>query len=391
MAYFQPYVDIYGIHIPTYTDIRDELIAQSKTIFGSDIYIEADSQDYQLISIFADKIYDAMQSAVLAYNNRSPVTASGIGLDTLVAINGLTRQPATYSTAVITIVGSPSTAITNGVVYDLNNIKWSLPATITIPGAGTIDVTATCQTIGSIAANANDINKIFTPTLGWTSANNASAATVGTVIESDSFLRARQAISTAQPSLSRLEGTIGAIAAVSGVTRLKVYENDTGSTDSNGILAHSISCVVEGGTDLAVATAIFNNKGIGGGTVGTTTQAVVDSYGVSTNIKFTRPTNKDIDVVMTVKALAGYTTDITTLIKANIAAYLSSLEIGADVSVSSLWGIALSSMPDLKSPLFSITALTACLHSGSPGTSDIVIAHNEVARGNVSYITITVV
>ena len=308
--YFQPYVDSTGIHIPTFADIRDSLIADARIIYGSDIYLEADSQDYQIISIFASMIYDSMQGAVLAYNNRSPVTASGIGLDTLVALNGLVRKPAVNSTAIVTIVGTVATVITNGVISDLNNIQWNLPASVTIPAGGTVDVTATCQTTGAVAANIGDINKIVTPTYGWSTVNNAAAATVGSAIEPDSTLRARQAISSAQPSLSRLEATRGGIAAVSGVTRYIVHENDTSSTDSDGVAAHSIACVVEGGTDLAVATAIFNNKGIGGGTVGTTAQAVVDTYGVSTTINFARPVYKDIDAVITVKALSGYTTDI---------------------------------------------------------------------------------
>jgi len=47
-------------------------------------------------------------------------------------------------------------------------------------------------------------------------------------------------------------------------------------------------------------------------------------------------------------------------------------------------------MTDIKNPAFTISALTACVHGGTLGTSDIVTAFNEVTRGNESYITITV-
>ena len=50
MAYFAPFVDDAGLHIPTYIDIRDDLIAQYKTIFGEEIYLDNDSQDYQMIA-----------------------------------------------------------------------------------------------------------------------------------------------------------------------------------------------------------------------------------------------------------------------------------------------------------------------------------------------------
>ena len=388
--YFQPFTDSSGIHIPTYSDIRDHLIAQARTIFGNDIYLEVDSQDYQLISVFADKCYDAMQAAVLAYNNRSPVTAIGTGLDSLVKLNGLVRKTSVYSTATVTITGTVGTVINNGVVADLGNKYWNLPATVTIPIGGSISVTATCQVSGVVVASIGDISKIVTPTYGWASVTNAAAATAGSAVELDSELRARQAISTSQASQTRLEGTKGAILAVSGVTRFVVYENDTNATNSDGVTAHAICAVVEGGTDAAVANAIYENKGVGGGTFGSTTVAVTDAYGGTSNIKLTRPTYKDIDVVVNVKGLTGYTTDITALIKSQLVSYLNSLKIGEDIRGSSLWGTALTAMPDLRSPMFSITGVTFCLHSGTPATTDVVIAYNEVSRGNTSYITVNV-
>jgi uncharacterized phage protein gp47/JayE len=391
VAYFSPYVDSSGLHIPTYSDIRDQLIADAKSIFGSDIYLESDSMDYQWISSVAAKIYDAHQLMAMVYNNRSPSGAIGTGLDSIVKLNGIKRKSGAFSTVIVTITGTPNTIITNGVVADSSNVKWSLPLTVTIPIGGTTNVTAICQTAGVITALANTITTIVTPTYGWSTVNNASAATVGAAIETDAELRARQTVSVSLPSRTRLEATKGVIAAVSGVTRFIVYENPTSSADSNGITAHSICAVVEGGTDLAVATAIFDNKGPGCGTYGSTTQAVFDAYGQSTDIKLSRPSYKDVDIAITVKALTGYSTAITAQIKSNLAAYLNSLRIGDDISVSSLWGAALTAMPDLRIPMFSITALTTAFHGGGLGTTDLVVAFNEVARGNVSNIDVTVV
>ena len=56
MAYFSPYIDGTGMHIPLYQEIVDKLVEDMKQIFGDDIYLEADSQDYQQISIFARMI-----------------------------------------------------------------------------------------------------------------------------------------------------------------------------------------------------------------------------------------------------------------------------------------------------------------------------------------------
>ena len=45
MAYFAPYIDDAGVHIPTYVDIRDDLIAKFREIYGRDVYLGNDSQD----------------------------------------------------------------------------------------------------------------------------------------------------------------------------------------------------------------------------------------------------------------------------------------------------------------------------------------------------------
>ena len=53
MAYFAPYIDSAGLHIPAYQDIISDLVAQAQTIYGQDLYLGEDSQDYQYLSIVA--------------------------------------------------------------------------------------------------------------------------------------------------------------------------------------------------------------------------------------------------------------------------------------------------------------------------------------------------
>ncbi|SFU71317.1 baseplate J/gp47 family protein [Alicyclobacillus macrosporangiidus] len=388
MAYFAPYIDATGIHIPTYQDIVNQLVADAQSIFGADIYLQPDSQDYQWISAFASIIYDSYLLAQAVYNSRGPATAVGSGLDVIVGINGLQRKPAVYSTCPVVLTGTPGTTITNGVVGDVNGNNWSLPTPVIIPSSGTITVQATCQTEGAIVANPGDINTIVTPTLGWSAVTNTVAATVGSPVETDAQLRARQVMSTAQPSQSILDGLKGAIAAIAGVTRFAVYENDTNATDANGLPPHSICCVVEGGTPQDIGNAIFTRKTPGCATVGSTSVQVTDSYGVATTIRYDVPTYVDIDVAITVKQLSGYTSDTTAAIQSAVADFLNGLPIGGDVYISSLWGAALSVNAALSSPTFSITSLQAAVHSQTLGTADIPIAYNQVARGNPSYVTV---
>ena len=390
MAYFAPYIDESGLHIPTYTDIRDSLIDTAKQIFGQDIYLGADSQDYQWITDIANKINDTNQALQLAYHSRSPLTGIGAGLDAVVKINGIKRKAATYSTCLVILTGTAGTTINNGIVADVNNINWALPSSVTIDVGGTIEAIATCQIPGPIVANPGEINKIVTPTYGWDSVTNIVAATVGSNAESDAQLRSRQAISTAQPSRTVLEGTKGAIAALSGVTRFKVYENDTDAIDTNGIPSHSISAVIEGGADTDIASALFYKKGPGGGTYGDVTVNISDSLGELTPIKFFRPAYVDIDVTVNVKALTGYTSQTTTDIKQAVADYINSLQIGDDLEPSILWGATLGVMPNLKAPQFSIASLIAGKQGQAQSTNPVAIAFNEVTRGDIANITVNV-
>jgi len=390
MAYYAPFIDATGLHICTYQDIVDDLVAQAKSIYGQDIYLEPDSQDYQYISSFALKIYDTFQAIQLAYNSRGPSTAQGAALASLVKLNGMAPKVAAYSTCTVTLTGTASTLITNGVVQDVSGYNWNLPISVSIEEGGTVDIIATCQTAGAIKANPGDISKIVTPTYGWTSVTNTGYATVGLAVETDSQIRGRQAISTAQPSRTVLEGTKGAIAAVSGVTRSKVYENDTSAVDAKGLPANSITAVVEGGADADIAQAIYVKKGPGCYTNGSTSVDIADDKGQITTIRFERPVYVDMDVVINVKQLTGYTTATTASIKVAVAAFLDALPLGVNnIPVSSFWGTALA-VQNLNNPIFSVTSITAARHGDPQGTDDIITSYNEAVRGNIDYITVNV-
>ena len=270
MAYFAPYVDDAGLHVPTYNDIRDNLLAKFQEIYGNDLYLGNDSQDYQMISAFALKTYDTIQLLQIVYNNHSPKTAVGTGLSSLVKLNGIRRKAASYSTCVLTLTGKPGTVIAAGVAEDDQRRKWELPQDIKFESES-LEVTARCRDIGAIEAPVGTITKISNPQYGWLAVTNKVPAVKGRAVETDEELRRRQELSTAVPSRNMVDSTLAGIASVAGVTQYKVYENDTNHTDDNGVPSHSIAAVVEGGLDAQVAEQIYLRKGPGCGTHGTTT------------------------------------------------------------------------------------------------------------------------
>lgn len=389
--YFSPYIDRTGLHIPTYVAIKEALIEDAKKIFGQDIYLGEDSQDYQWISTVSEKIYDALQLAQQVYNNRSPSVATGSALDAIVKINGIKRHSQSYSKCNVIISGVKDTVINNGIVLDRGNIKWKLPSQVIIPESGQIEVKAICEIPGPIVSNKGDITGIYNPTFGWHGVYNKEVAQLGSNIEDDSKLRKRQSNSTAQPSLTLLEGTAGAVAAVKDVARSKVYENDTNTINEKGLPPHSITVVAEMGADKDIANEIKQHKGIGCYTNGDNVVEITDSKGIKMPIRFFRPRYIDVSISISVKQLAEYTTDTTQKIKENIQNYLNSLEIGSILSISALWGVALKAMPNLATPMFSITSITAAKLGEAQQSNDIELGFRDVCRCSIENITITMI
>lgn len=373
------FVDATGLRYPDYPTVLEYLKNEYRAIYGADTYLEADSQDGQWVSILALSMYETMLVSAAVYNSFSPLTAQADALSRNVKINGIARLIATRSQVDLRIVGQAGTIINNGQAEDTLGRKWRLPASVTIPVGGEITVTATADELGAIAAQANTINKIATPTLGWQSVNNLSPAVEGDPVESDAELRRRQANSTMIPSLSVMEGIVGGVSSLQGVKRYRGYENDTNDTDDDGIPAHSIALVVEGGDTTAIAETIANKKTAGTGTHGTTSVVVNDQYGVPNTIKFFRPTPATISVEVSLTVRAGYLSTTAVQIQAAVAEYLNGLEIGDDIFITKLFVPAnLSNLP--VGDTFNVTQIRIKKNAGSFGTSNIVLAFNELAE-----------
>lgn len=394
MAYFAPYIDESGLHYPTYQDILDDMVAGARSIFGQDLYLENDSADYQLISIFALKTYDTLQGIAMAYNSRSPMTAVGVGLDAVVKLNGIVRKPGSLSQADLVITGYPHTNIIKGAVKDSSGVTWYLPANVVVPATGTITVTAVCSETGPVTAGAGEIKKINTPTYGWVSVTNPNPAVPGSAPETDAQLRARQRMSIAGPSQTMLAGTYAALAAIDGVQRLEVYENDTNSaaiapdTNPYGLPPHSVTCVVDGGDVETIATAILKHKGLGCYTNGDVVTTITDAGGYANTVRFYRPTAVPIYVKVQLAPLNGYVSTMAEEVKQAIFNYLTGFDISADVSVSLLHGVAISVNADPKHPNFAVAQLKIGKTSGSMAEADISIGYKEVVQISLDNITV---
>lgn len=380
-------VDSSGISAPAFPDILLSLQASAQSIFGNDIVLDPSSQDGQQLAVIAKAIDDSNKATIAAYNNMSPTTGQGTGLSSMVKINGLRRKSATSSTVVVTITGVYGTVIDNGVVGDVNGNRWDLPASVTIPLAATIDVTATAEDAGAITADIGQVNSILTPTAGWHGVTNAAAATVGAPVESDAELRERQTESVAIPAETVLEGIIGAVANVAGVQRHAIYENDTDAPDGDGIPAHSICVVAEGGAVQDIVNAIGSKKPPGTGTFGTTTGTYADPAGVNQTINYEVLSAVPITVQIDVTKLAGWVDSTSDAIKQAVVDYINGQTIGEDVYYRRLYAPAALNGVGLGLT-FNLTDVLIA-RSGAPAAADVAIAFNEAASCAIGNVTVT--
>ena len=380
MSYFAPYLDESGIHLPNYKDRLDDLIAGYKVVFGSDVYIEPDSMDYQLLSIVA-KCWDDLNGVILdSYNARNPNFATDSALDLLVPLNGIIRKPATSSSVVLTLEGSAGKTLPAGMqAIDGDSHVWEIQEEVTFDENGHATATAYCMETGAISAAIGAINEINTAHLHWYSVTNEAPAKLGNEIETDAALRKRRAASVSLPSRSILSGIIGALINVPGVNSVNVVEN---STETAGeIPAHAICAVLDGGEDADIAKALWLKKSPGCTLYGTEQVVYVDEYDHENVINFSRARYVNVSIHITLRTFAEYEPSLLTEdIPKAVAEHVNSLGVGDDLIVGLLHGIIFGANK-ASYPIFSISNLYVS-GNGESIQSDSLIAPYDVMWKN---------
>lgn len=380
-----------GITAPDYQTILSTLTDYFLQIYGSDAYLAPDSKDGQMVALIALAIHDANTTAIAVYQAFSPTTALSDALTRNVKINGIVRHAAVNSTADLTLSGAVGTTILNGSAKDTQGVIWNLPETVSIGTDGSVVVTATCDQSGAVAAGAETINLINTPTRGWVAVTNRQAANIGAAAETDAALRQRQSRSVAMASLTPFDALDGAIAGIDGVTRHKLYENDSAQVDDNGLPPHAISAIIEGGDVTQIAETLRGKKGQGVTTYGSQAVTVLDTYGNHHRIHFSRPVDVPIYVAISLRVFTGYTTAVDQQMKQAIADYINGLSIGDDVLLSRLYtpaNLGVSSGGDAR--YYDITSLALGRSADNVAPTNVTTAYYESPVCLTENISITV-
>lgn len=293
-----------GFEAKRLADILSDAEAQLATIVdpanGENLQPDFGSEDptMQVVKVPLDGVGAAWEALQLVFQQFDPTKATGPSLRALVQLNGLSAQPATPSTVVLRVAGTPGVTIPAGqLVSDVDNTnQWVTDEDVEIDGGGIGDVGATCQTFGPVAAAIGTLTSIVTPFPGWASVTNLAEASLGRDAETDTELRLRRARSTLAPAASPVESVYANLANVPGVTYVRVYQNNTLVTDVRGVPPKSVAAVVVGGADLDIAYVLLARTGVSAAWFGNTTVNLFDVQNEPYAVRFTRPTPKLIYV-----------------------------------------------------------------------------------------------
>ena len=297
----------------------------------------------------SSRVGELAQSGQSLVDAWSPANATGLPLDDLALIAGVTRDPATSSTCTVTITGTAGTVIPSSRIVEstVDHSRWLTSANATIGGGGTVDVVVTAEVPGVVTAEAGDLTVIVTPVAGWTSVTNAAAATPGVDVESNASLRKRRQQSLQTAGSRSLNALRSNILAIDDVDAAVVVENDTNATatvEGISLPAHSIGVVVHPSTmttatKALVAQAIYDHIPAGIYTEGSDVIATVTGLDtVGHTIRFDFASETTVNVGITVDLEDGYKlADVTTPIEEAVTDYFLALAVGQRVR---LLGIA---------------------------------------------------
>ena len=269
-----------GLILDTLQEMIDKQTAAMRAIYGDDIILTQDTPDGQRMMIFIQAAQDLQDVIREVYNSMDPDAAFGVTLDRRVAYNGIQRKEGTYTVQPITISTSQSLTL-----YGINDLdgqdpytvedgegnKWLLIDTVDIPAPAVpgVDRETTfefrAQNPGAITTTPNSITIPVSIVLGVEEVNNDSIQTqIGVEEETDYRLKIRRQKSVSLGSQGYYEGLKAALENIAGVSSAEVYENDTGTTNSDGQPGHSIWVVIAGTPDPSeVANAIYRKRNTG--------------------------------------------------------------------------------------------------------------------------------
>lgn len=301
-----------GVVVPTTQEIRDDVSAGFQEAFKVNdtdplLNVDPSSPMGQVTDLVTTEVAAKNTEVAFLANQLNPKTATGIWLDALAALYGLTRKVSEPTVVVCTCTGLQGTMIPYGaIVQDTqgNQLRHSVAGGVTIPASGSIDSQFSTVEHGAIEIGPGTVTQIITVIAGWDSVTNAAAGITGRDAEPDGELlnRMKQSYAiNANGTVANMQANLSAIDGVLDCVVLENYTNNPQEQYGITLTAHSVAVCIVGGDDTEIAKTIFERKSAGCGTVGQTQVTYVDTehFNAVYVYNIVRPTAVDFDIQVT--------------------------------------------------------------------------------------------
>lgn len=259
-------------------------------------------------------------------------------------------------------------------------------------GTGAVDIVAECTKTGPIIVESGDVSEIVTLTTGWSSVKNLTDGTTGRDKETNEDYRIRREQELSQAGSTTPNAIRAELLEVDDVTSVTVFYNPSDVTDSDGVPPHAVEVLVRGGTDQAIIDALGElciAAGIGSHSsgAGAVTGTWTDSQGTAHTIKFTRPAEVPIYVIVDLTKYAiEYPSDGNDQVETAIVAYGNSQNSGKDAVA---WGIGVQASK--VAGVLDVTSVKIGLAPGPTLSTTIAITTRQLAVFDTTRITVNAI
>lgn len=380
------------------SDVNDDIHANTDA--GLDL--DPDQPIAQINSANMKKVAELWEIAQVLYNSFNRQAAEDRLLDNIGALTGTTRVAAKKSTVVGTVnlnsgfdkaagtmfanvVGQPDTQFTNQAEV------------IASTGAGNYTVTFVAVADGAVVANAGTLTQISTSISGWNSITNPADAIVGAPIETNEAYRVRQVTELTADGGTTVDAIRAHLQNLQdgAITNCTVFENVTLFTNSDGLPAKAIECCIYDGivpsvADTLIAQTIWDQKGSGVQTFGTSSAIAIDSKGDQQLVYFSRAVVDSVylefDVNVSAVKFPGAGAG-QAAIKAAVALQGNQLALGDEVVALFLRSVALGACPGIVD----VPAIRLGYAASPVGTSNLITNSRHIAKFDTTRILVNLV
>jgi baseplate J-like protein len=376
-----------GFVRPSYDEILQAQINRAKVLLGDDIDTSEESVLGKFIRINVFDLNICYETLEDLYYSSFPNTARGQSLDRLGPFAAVSRNQATQARIEVKIKGTVGESVPSAFLLKSDKTSFYVVNDYTIDSNGEVVAIANCVDDGTVGNISNGERlDIQNPRMGIDSAEFIRLVQNGEELESDKDFRIRFANSLAGAGSSTESAIKGAIYRVPLVDGVSVIDNN--SDIASSIPPHSFACYVlapESQYD-EIAKAIFDKKPLGIQCIGDIERTVYDAWGKPHTVKFFATSKAELKISMQIKNNQYFESSGISQIKDNIANFINNLANGSDVYYTSVFGYIHN-----VTGVVSVVDLKICKIGQTPGNSDIAIGEQEIARIDVSNISVEVV